>query len=233
MSSFKCPNLQQHPTGLSPEGHVVLCLETGRQDHLHCEEVRPKPKMATRVSMETPSSHVVYSYSPGRVTRGRHDVYQQPLTQRLLMLMLMLMLLMLLMLMLLMLLLTPPQVLQIVFVSTPSLIYMGHAMHTVRREEKRRSREEEEDPGGGEKHRRKGDKDRGKEDKPEGQLAGRVRLRGALLQTYVLSILLRSAMEVRDRAGPGPGPMRLDLVLVSRWTWAVSAGHFLKDTATQ
>lgn len=87
-------------------------------------------------------------------------------------------------------------VLQIVFVSTPSLIYMGHAMHTVRREEKRRSREEEEDPGGGEKHRRKGDKDRGKEDKPEGQLAGRVRLRGALLQTYVLSILLRSAMEV-------------------------------------
>uniref|UniRef100_A0A673B379 Gap junction protein n=1 Tax=Sphaeramia orbicularis TaxID=375764 RepID=A0A673B379_9TELE len=74
-------------------------------------------------------------------------------------------------------------VLQIVFVSTPSLIYMGHAMHTVRREEKRRSREEEmgeaeDDPGGG---------DGG---------AGRVRLRGALLQTYVLSILIRSIMEV-------------------------------------
>ncbi|CAF88388.1 unnamed protein product, partial [Tetraodon nigroviridis] len=34
-------------------------------------------------------------------------------------------------------------VLQIVFVSTPSLIYMGHAMHRVRREEKRRNREEE------------------------------------------------------------------------------------------
>lgn len=33
-------------------------------------------------------------------------------------------------------------VLQIVFVSTPSLIYMGHAMHIVRREEKKRSREE-------------------------------------------------------------------------------------------
>uniref|UniRef100_G3PCZ2 Gap junction protein n=1 Tax=Gasterosteus aculeatus TaxID=69293 RepID=G3PCZ2_GASAC len=49
-----------------------------------------------------------------------------------------------------------------VFVSTPSLIYMGHAMHTVR----------------------------------NGQAAGRVRLRGALLQTYVLSILLRSVMEV-------------------------------------
>ncbi|XP_034408353.1 gap junction alpha-5 protein-like [Cyclopterus lumpus] len=100
-------------------------------------------------------------------------------------------------------------VLQIVFVSTPSLIYMGHAMHTVRRE-KRRSREEEEedgeggeseeDPGGGEgergreKHGRKGEKGRGKEEKPE--LAGRVRLRGALLQTYIMSILLRSIMEV-------------------------------------
>ncbi|XP_026212553.1 gap junction alpha-5 protein-like [Anabas testudineus] len=100
-------------------------------------------------------------------------------------------------------------VLQIVFVSTPSLIYMGHAMHTVRREEKRRSMEEEEgeggggeeDPGGGEgggreeKHGRRGEKDVGKE-KREGQSAGRVRLRGALLQTYILSILIRSIMEV-------------------------------------
>ncbi|XP_030011007.1 gap junction alpha-5 protein-like [Sphaeramia orbicularis] len=100
-------------------------------------------------------------------------------------------------------------VLQIVFVSTPSLIYMGHAMHTVRREEKRRSREEEmgeaeDDPGGGDgggdrgggdKPQRRGDKDGGKE-KSEGPSAGRVRLRGALLQTYVLSILIRSIMEV-------------------------------------
>lgn len=99
------------------------------------------------------------------------------------------------------------QVLQIVFVSTPSLIYMGHAMHWVRREEKRRSREEgggeggggEEDPGGGgdasggedEKGGREVDKHREKEG------GGRVRLRGALLQTYVLSILIRSVMEVR------------------------------------
>ncbi|XP_076600077.1 gap junction alpha-5 protein-like [Chaetodon auriga] len=100
-------------------------------------------------------------------------------------------------------------VLQIVFVSTPSLIYMGHAMHTVRREEKRRSREEEEgdgggreeDPGGGEgggegeKQGRKGEKDEGKE-KREGISSGRVRLKGALLQTYILSILIRSIMEV-------------------------------------
>ncbi|XP_069574947.1 gap junction alpha-5 protein-like [Brachyistius frenatus] len=99
-------------------------------------------------------------------------------------------------------------VLQIVFVSTPSLIYVGHAMHIVRSEEKRRSREEEEeggdgggreeDPGGGgggrgggggETHGRK-------EEKNEGSSSGRIRLRGALLQTYVLSILIRSVMEV-------------------------------------
>lgn len=99
------------------------------------------------------------------------------------------------------------QVLQIVFVSTPSLIYMGHAMHRVRREEKRRSREEgggdgrggDEDPGGG------GGDDSGGEDEKGGrgveklgekEGGGRVRLRGALLQTYVLSILIRSVMEV-------------------------------------
>lgn len=86
---------------------------------------------------------------------------------------------------------------------------MGHAMHRVRREEKRRSREEEggegrggeEDPGGGggggddsggedEKGGREVEKHRGKES------GGHVRLRGALLQTYVLSILIRSIMEV-------------------------------------
>ncbi|KAM9365693.1 gap junction protein, alpha 5b isoform 1-T3 [Pholidichthys leucotaenia] len=102
-------------------------------------------------------------------------------------------------------------VLQIVFVSTPSLIYMGHAMHTVRREEKRRSREEQggeegggvDDPGGGEGDRRGGDggeEKRGRkeddEEKEKGPSTGRVRLRGALLQTYILSILIRSLMEV-------------------------------------
>ncbi|XP_053730715.1 gap junction alpha-5 protein-like [Synchiropus splendidus] len=99
-------------------------------------------------------------------------------------------------------------VLQIVFVSTPSLIYMGHAMHTVRREEKRRGREEEEeggggredDPGGGdtgevEKEGMAGEREDEKE-KRDGMSSGQVRLKGALLQTYVLSILIRSIMEV-------------------------------------
>lgn len=92
-------------------------------------------------------------------------------------------------------------VLQIVFVSTPSLIYMGHAMHTVRREEKRRKREQEEREARGEEG---GDlegekeylqqKESGKEVVADG--SGRVRLKGALLRTYILSILIRTMMEV-------------------------------------
>ncbi|XP_066515086.1 gap junction protein, alpha 5b [Hoplias malabaricus] len=83
-------------------------------------------------------------------------------------------------------------VLQIVFVSTPSLIYMGHAMHTVRMEEKRRQKEQE-DQGGtvGEKYPEE-DEDHRKDELG----GGKVQLRGALLQTYILSILIRSLMEV-------------------------------------
>lgn len=87
---------------------------------------------------------------------------------------------------------------------------MGHAMHRVRREEKRRSRDEkggdgetgEEDPGGGGEGGGGGsggeDTKQGKEVEKHGEKdsGGQVRLRGALLQTYVLSILIRSIMEV-------------------------------------
>ncbi|XP_056147769.1 gap junction alpha-5 protein-like [Lampris incognitus] len=96
-------------------------------------------------------------------------------------------------------------VLQIVFVSTPSLIYMGHAMHTVRRDEKRRSRGEEgeecetkeDDPGGGEK-REKSIKQAAEEDEQKEDIGSgnRIHLRGALLQTYIISILIRTVMEV-------------------------------------
>ncbi|KAM9341993.1 gap junction protein, alpha 5a [Pholidichthys leucotaenia] len=92
-------------------------------------------------------------------------------------------------------------VLQIVFVSTPSLIYMGHAMHTVRREEKRRKREQEEkearEEGGGDLEGEKEylqQKDSGKQ--VASTSTGQVRLKGALLQTYILSILIRTVMEV-------------------------------------
>ncbi len=85
-------------------------------------------------------------------------------------------------------------VLQIVFVSTPCLIYMGHAMHIVRREEKKRKEQDDEVAQGdrdGEKYPE--DKNCGKEDEGGG---GKVRLKGALLQTYVVTILIRSVMEV-------------------------------------
>ncbi|KAL0963430.1 hypothetical protein UPYG_G00306330 [Umbra pygmaea] len=92
-------------------------------------------------------------------------------------------------------------VLQIVFVSTPSLIYMGHAMHIVRRDEKRKRRAEEE---------REEREDRGEEGSVSGvkaylqqrdsrkdvEASGRVRLKGALLSTYIVSILIRTVMEV-------------------------------------
>ncbi|TSK17899.1 Gap junction alpha-5 protein [Bagarius yarrelli] len=89
-------------------------------------------------------------------------------------------------------------VLQIVFVSTPSLIYMGHAMHTVRREEKRRKKEQEAqvaDSGGGGGSPEKYPEEERECDKEESR-GGKVHLRGALLQTYVLSIMIRSLMEV-------------------------------------
>ncbi|XP_056289376.1 gap junction protein, alpha 5a [Pseudoliparis swirei] len=92
-------------------------------------------------------------------------------------------------------------VLQIVFVSTPSLIYMGHAMHIVRREEKLRRMEqdqrEERGEGGGDLE---GEKEY-LQHKPSKSImandgTGRVRLKGALLQTYILSIMIRTVMEV-------------------------------------
>ncbi|XP_037096041.1 gap junction protein, alpha 5a [Syngnathus acus] len=93
-------------------------------------------------------------------------------------------------------------VLQIVFVSTPSLIYMGHAVHTVRAEEKRRRREQEEREARSQEgeEEMEGEKEylQQKEKVIESGADGRsrLRLRGPLLHTYILSILIRSAMEV-------------------------------------
>ncbi|XP_008326878.1 gap junction alpha-5 protein [Cynoglossus semilaevis] len=94
-------------------------------------------------------------------------------------------------------------VLQIIFVSTPSLIYMGHAMHIVRREEKRHRLEQEEretrgEEGGdleGEKQYLQ-QKENRKEVVCRADGSSHVRLKGALLQTYILSILIRTVMEV-------------------------------------
>lgn len=62
--------------------------------------------------------------------------------------------------------------------------------------------EGEDDPGGGDKGgmargliEREKEKD---EEEEGGTSGGQVHLRGALLQTYILSILIRSIMEVKD-----------------------------------
>ncbi|XP_038151806.1 gap junction alpha-3 protein-like [Cyprinodon tularosa] len=97
-------------------------------------------------------------------------------------------------------------VLQIIFVSTPTLIYLGHVLHIVRMEEKRREREEDlrkagrhqddHDPfyndgvgdGGGGGGR--------KEKPPIRDEHGKIRIRGALLRTYIFNIIFKTLFEV-------------------------------------
>ncbi|XP_062259292.1 gap junction alpha-3 protein [Platichthys flesus] len=98
-------------------------------------------------------------------------------------------------------------VLQIIFVSTPTLIYLGHVLHIVRMEEKRKEKEEElrkatrfqeekellyrngGDAGGGGR--------RGKKEKPPiRDEHGKIRIRGALLRTYVFNIIFKTLFEV-------------------------------------
>ncbi|XP_059529253.1 gap junction alpha-8 protein [Myotis daubentonii] len=81
-------------------------------------------------------------------------------------------------------------VLQIIFVSAPSLVYVGHAVHRARAEEKRAARGARgpgpaggREPGGG----------------PQG--ARRFRLEGALLRTYVGHIACKSLFEAGFVAG--------------------------------
>ncbi|XP_028291397.1 gap junction alpha-3 protein [Gouania willdenowi] len=96
-------------------------------------------------------------------------------------------------------------VLQIIFVSTPTLIYLGHVLHIVRMEEKRKEKEEEmrkasrfqeerellyrnggDEGGGGGK----------KEKPPIRDEHGKIRIRGALLRTYVFNIIFKTLFEV-------------------------------------
>ncbi|KAM9319524.1 gap junction alpha-5 protein [Gastrophryne carolinensis] len=91
-------------------------------------------------------------------------------------------------------------VLQIIFVSTPSLLYMGHAMHTVRIEEKKKLREEEMKS----KQEMSGDSTYHQQEYPiekvelpfRDEISGKIRLQGSLLNTYVCSILIRTVMEI-------------------------------------
>ncbi|XP_023051253.1 gap junction alpha-3 protein [Piliocolobus tephrosceles] len=87
--------------------------------------------------------------------------------------------------------------LQIIFVSTPTLIYLGHVLHLVRLEEKRKERQEPEPP------RRDGPSAREPpQDEPRSRDdGGRVRMAGALLRTYVFNIIFKTLLEVGFIAG--------------------------------
>ncbi|XP_041725803.1 gap junction alpha-3 protein [Coregonus clupeaformis] len=83
-------------------------------------------------------------------------------------------------------------VLQIIFVSTPTLIYLGHILHLVRMEEKQKQREKDAE--------RAGDKPPLSESNackaPVRDDRGRVRLKGELLRTYVFNIIFKTLFEV-------------------------------------
>uniref|UniRef100_A0A8C6Z639 Gap junction protein n=1 Tax=Nothoprocta perdicaria TaxID=30464 RepID=A0A8C6Z639_NOTPE len=80
-------------------------------------------------------------------------------------------------------------VLQIIFVSTPTLIYLGHVLHIVRMEEKRKEKEEEQ--------KKKGSiKDGNSPALPIRDERGRIRMGGALLRTYVFNIVFKTLFEV-------------------------------------
>ncbi|KAM8976691.1 gap junction alpha-3 protein [Pelodytes ibericus] len=90
-------------------------------------------------------------------------------------------------------------VLQIIFVSTPTLIYLGHVLHIVRMEEKKKEKEEELKKcikGSNEKERllRKGAEK--KEKPPIRDERGKIRIGGALLRTYVFNIIFKTLFEI-------------------------------------
>ncbi|XP_033837478.1 gap junction alpha-3 protein-like [Periophthalmus magnuspinnatus] len=94
-------------------------------------------------------------------------------------------------------------VLQIIFVSTPTLIYLGHVLHIVRMEEKRREREEELRKSGRHLedhdplyHNGVGDGGGKKEKPPIRDEHGKIRIRGALLRTYIFNIIFKTLFEV-------------------------------------
>nr|XP_057919818.1 gap junction alpha-3 protein-like [Doryrhamphus excisus] len=79
-------------------------------------------------------------------------------------------------------------VLQIIFVSTPTLIYLGHILHLVRMEEKQKEKEQTQHPVVVDAHKHK--KPLMRDDK------GRVRLQGELLRTYVFNVIFKTLFEV-------------------------------------
>ncbi|XP_036893019.1 gap junction alpha-3 protein-like isoform X2 [Sturnira hondurensis] len=96
-------------------------------------------------------------------------------------------------------------VLQIIFVSTPTLIYLGHVLHIVRMEQKKRGKEQEQVEGSSLSLRSAGQcspRDHSQKDKnPVWNDLGKVRITGALLRTYVFNIIFKTLFEVGFIAG--------------------------------
>ncbi|XP_045897079.1 gap junction protein, alpha 2 [Micropterus dolomieu] len=84
-------------------------------------------------------------------------------------------------------------VMQIIFVSTPTLIYLGHILHLVRMEEKEKEKEMNFAIQNEKQQQLLGNKAK-KEPIKDNQ--GHVRLKGALLRTYVFNIVFKTLFEV-------------------------------------
>ncbi|XP_037670858.1 gap junction alpha-8 protein [Choloepus didactylus] len=90
-------------------------------------------------------------------------------------------------------------VLQIIFISTPSLVYVGHAVHYVRMEEKRKEREAEElcqQSGANGNERVPLAPDQGSIKKSSSKGTKKFRLEGTLLRTYICHIIFKTLFEV-------------------------------------
>ncbi|XP_059820217.1 gap junction alpha-3 protein [Hypanus sabinus] len=87
-------------------------------------------------------------------------------------------------------------VLQIIFVSTPTLIYLGHVLHIVRMEDKRKEREEELRKAKNQEYKELILENGKKEKLSYRDELGKIRIRGALLRTYVFNIIFKAMFEI-------------------------------------
>ncbi|XP_047931144.2 gap junction alpha-3 protein-like [Anser cygnoides] len=86
-------------------------------------------------------------------------------------------------------------VLQIIFVSTPSLVYLGHILHLVHLEEKAQQRAVARAGSGARRQRP------GQPPLHTGDVRGRVQMRGAILRTYVCNVVFKALFEMGFIAG--------------------------------
>ncbi|XP_029956639.1 gap junction alpha-3 protein-like [Salarias fasciatus] len=84
-------------------------------------------------------------------------------------------------------------VLQIIFVSTPTLIYLGHILHLVRMEEKEKQKQKELAAQGEKQPQSPGAKAK---KHPLKDSQGHVYLQGALLRTYTFNVIFKTLFEV-------------------------------------